>query len=169
MNGLDYFDHPENEDNELKGISGWLSVFQAALYISIGLTILQVILLCTHENFAVAISGREGYWLIIFFVIAAVLIGMGIYSLRLMEKGNILFRRIYVIMVVIDIITSIIFTIILFNSMLEGYQTVKLYPLYTKNLILEIGWIAYLYQSRRVQNTFLPDDPETKRAKNDFI
>jgi type IV secretory pathway VirB3-like protein len=117
----------ETQEKTLKGIGGWLIFFIIRLIMGSLMGLALFIGGVRTENFFLA-------------VLSLALCAATVITLVFLFKKNIIFRNIYVILAVVNVLTSF-----------SGGQ----FSTIAAAFIVEIIWLAYLYKSVRVENTFI--------------
>lgn len=167
---MEYPETPEkgryNDYEELTGIGGWLAGFLVWLCLSIVISLFSGIVILGRHDIGALFASERGPILIVSIAIQAVFTALITTIIILLIKHKVVFRTLYVVTVVADLVASIILSILLNDGLgitaLPGWSSIY-------SIGIKVGWIIYLYKSKRVENTCLPDDTETSGTRNDFI
>jgi hypothetical protein len=113
----------ETQEKTLKGIGGWLIVFIIRLIMGSLMGLALFIGGVRTENFFLAL-------------LSLALCAATVVTVVFLFKKNIIFRNIYVVLAVVNVLLNIV-----------GGN-------FFAAIIVELIWISYLYKSKRVENTF---------------
>lgn len=132
---------PYDYDASLNGLGGWMVVFIIGHFLGILTIISSLAQLSNCRGFTEQLDTLVNITIIIA-IIELILVIVALYYIF---KRNILFRRVFVIRVVIDIIS---FFVVIMLDKLNSVDIISC-------IVSAVIWITYVYRSKRVKNTFI--------------
>lgn len=137
---------PYDYDKSLNGFGGWMAVFIIGHFLSILAIISGTVQLSDYRGFNEQIDTLIN----ISIVLAIVELILVIIVIYLIFKRNILFRKIFVIRVVVSIAFAVGLEIYIYTLFGTVDSTQILY-----SIVPAAIWVTYVYRSKRVKNTFI--------------
>jgi len=140
-------DYPDDYDPALNGIGGWLILVIIGRFIAIIMGIKSIVTLSGFLGVAPSFDGLLYIIIVALVLIYIILSGVILYF---MFARKIVFRTLFVAQLVADLLFMVILSMVLSN---RGYDST--YTGFIQTIIGGAIWIAYLYKSKRVKNTYI--------------
>ncbi len=139
--------YPDDYDPALNGIGGWLVLVIIGRFLSIIMGIKSIADISKALGLEPSLDGLLYLMIIVFAAVYIILSGVVLYFIF---SRKIVFRILFVAQVAADLVLAVVFNAILAN---KGYDTS--YTGFFQTIIGGAIWIAYLYKSKRVKNTYI--------------